>query len=154
MASTSPTRRRALDVTGPRGRRGAAAAQHGGGAGVGAAPPAVFGGLVDGAAHDRVAEAEASGQQRRLDQLAIDELIECGQRLGLVHLDDLPRELGLERVTDHRGGLDQLSGPGREALQFGGDERVTRAGSSSASLSSARVPAGRCRPAERISSSR
>jgi hypothetical protein len=88
-------------------RRLAALGEDVGGPVVGRQPPAVRGRRVDGAPDERVAEPEPPGRVRPADQVQAEELVERPRRLGLRPSGRGGRELGLERVPDHRGALEQ-----------------------------------------------
>ena len=108
-------RRRLLDVMGPGGGRPAASRQAARRAGVGDEPPSAAGGLVDRAAHERVAEREAPRHGRRVQQAHVEQLVERRHPLVRRQLPDLAGELGLERVTRDRARVQQHCARGSSA---------------------------------------
>ena len=103
-----------LDVVCARGDRRAARRQALGSALVGAQAPTAGRRLVDGAAHDRVAEAEPTRHVGHPHQVAAQQLVKRLDRRRLRYAGRGRREVGLERVTRHRRTLEHQPRPVRE----------------------------------------
>jgi hypothetical protein len=101
-----------LDVMGHSGRACPGALEPGGGARVPGEAAAGADRLVDGAAHDRMAEAEAPRLVGDLQQVRGHELVERHQRRRAVEPGDLGREVDLERVAEDRRAVEQCAGVG------------------------------------------
>ena len=92
---------------------------------MGAEPPAAGRAVVDGAAHERMAEAEAARHVRRAHEIEPQQLVERVERVGLVDVGRRGGELGRERVAGDRRALEHAArapaGEQRELLgQRGG----------------------------------
>ena len=123
--------RRLLDVMGPRSGRRPAGREAARRAGVRDEPPAAAGGLVDRAAHERVAEREAAGHGGRVQKARVEQLVERGHPLIRRQLRDLAGELGLERVARDRARVQEPargSGQRVQLLHQRGRHRARDAG--------------------------
>ena len=109
-----------------------------------AEPPAAGRRLVHGAAHERMAEAEAARHVGRAHEVEPQQLVERGDRRCVGHAGRGRRELGVERVAGDR-----------RALEHEARRRATSRASSSASAAATRCGTwsppsdgpGRARPA-------
>jgi hypothetical protein len=78
-----------------------------------AQPPGRRRGVVDGAAQQRVAEAERAPVAGRADEVGRDEPVERGAGVGRVESRGGGRELGIERVAGDGGAVEQRARGGR-----------------------------------------
>ncbi len=101
---------RALDVVGARGQRGRAVGERVGGAGVRLQPPRLAGPVVDGAPHERMAEAVAAGDVGRAGDVGGQQGIDGGQGLALVEPGGGGREVEVERLAGDGGAPPEAPG--------------------------------------------
>ena len=73
-----------------------------------------------------MAKAEQRRSARLEEEVTVEELVERARRFGLVHCDDLARELRFEHVAEHRRRLHELARAPREALDLVCDHRRDR----------------------------
>ena len=99
--------REALDVMGAHARARAARGQRDGDPLVRAEPPGGRRGVVDGAAHERVAEGEPAPVARRADERSRDERVERLRDAARIELGADRGELGVERVARDGRALQQ-----------------------------------------------
>ena len=143
--------RRLLHVVGALGGGGAAGAQRLGRPRVGGQPPAAAGGLVHRPPHQRVAEDELARHLRRAHEVAVDQVVERGQPLGLRQLRHRGRQVRLERLARHRRAVQQRPRRERQRLELLGERRGHGARHPPAS-SPAPLPACRSAPDSRPAS--
>ena len=86
-------------------------------------PPGGRRGVVDRAAHDRMAEGEAAAVARRAHEVDGHEPVEWRRDRAGVQLGGERRELGVERVAGDRCALDQRPRRARQHLQLDADRR-------------------------------
>ena len=116
-----------LDVVRPRRCRSAAVAERGGAALVRAQSPAAGRRLVDRAAHERVAKAEAAGHVRVADEVAAQQFVERLHRRPFGDPGGGTGELELERVAGDRRAVEhppRACRQHRELLGEGGRHRA------------------------------
>src|SRR2546423_14792617 len=113
-------------MVGNRRGEGAAPGEGLGAALVRAEPPAAGHRLVDSAADEWMAEAEAARNVRLADEIQAQQLVESVDRRRLVGAGGRGREFGIERVSRDGGALEDeagLLGEQRELLRERGGDR-------------------------------
>src|ERR671922_2641430 len=73
-------------------------------------------------------ELEPAGHIAEADEIARDQLVQGGKRLRLRQLRHRHREVELERIARHRGGLDEPPHGGLETVDLPRDRRADRGG--------------------------
>ena len=118
--------RAALDVVRALGRRDAALGQQRRAAFVGEQPPAARRRLVDGAADERVAEAEAPRHVGRPDEVAAQQLVQRVDDERRVEAGRGGGQLGLERVARDRRAIERAARIVRQQRELVGQRRGDR----------------------------
>ena len=113
--------RRALDMVGAGAGGSAALGERRRDALVGADPPAVRRRLVDRAAHDGVAEAEAARHVGVADEVGPSSSSRASSTSGSATVGRGCGELELERVAGHRGAVEHRAAPRRQQRELLGE---------------------------------
>ena len=107
---------------------GAARREHLGGASVRGQAPAAAHGVVDGAAHERVAERKAARHLGRAHEVGVQQVVERVERLLGRDVPHRRRHVGLERLTGHGRRLEQAARAVGQRGQLLGDRARHRGG--------------------------
>ena len=135
-----PLPRRLLDVVGPFGRISAPGGQRLGRTGMAGKTPATAHRFVNRAPHEGMTEDESPRHLGRPDKVAVEQIVEGGQRLGLAQLPYRGRQVQLEGLPGHGRGVQQRAGGTERDSSSPAMAPATAAGTPASSVSGSSGP--------------